>query len=160
VTQEPRQSLGNDPVIKWHHLYNAFVGSKFMSISYGLPFYSLYTIYGRVFMQDRFYRVQWTAEGSVFGAVSLCFLPVYEMLYRHFLGQTFPGQDVRFPDNHFPGQTFPWQVILRNFHVHNVCKYQLYYSHTIGRYTERLLIIIIIILRGQSLGGLTVCINC
>ena len=32
----------------------------------------------------------------------------------------------RFPDNHFPGQTFPGQVILRNFHVHNVCKYQLY----------------------------------
>ena len=37
-------------------------------------------------------------------------------------------------------QTFPGQVILRNFHVHNVCKYQLYRpSHTICRYTERLL---------------------
>ena len=37
-------------------------------------------------------------------------------------------------------QTFPRQVILRNFHVHNVCKYQLYRpSHTICRYTERLL---------------------
>jgi len=46
----------------------------------------------------------------------------------------------RFPDNHFPGQTFPGQVILRNFHVHSVCKYQLYRpSHTICRYTERLL---------------------
>ena len=41
----------------------------------------------------------------------------------------------RFPDNHFPGQTFPGQVILRNFHVHSVCKYKLYRpSHT-----ERLL---------------------
>jgi len=46
----------------------------------------------------------------------------------------------RFPHNHFPGQTFPGQVILRNFHLHNVCKYQLYRpSHTICRYTERLL---------------------
>ena len=37
-------------------------------------------------------------------------------------------------------QTFPGQVILRNFHVHNVCKYQLYSpSHTICRYTDRLL---------------------
>ena len=46
----------------------------------------------------------------------------------------------RFPDNHFPGQTFPGQVILRNFHVHSVCKYQLCRpSHTICRYTERLL---------------------
>jgi len=45
----------------------------------------------------------------------------------------------RFPDNHFPGQTFAEQVILRNFHVHNVCKYQLYRrSPTICRYTERL----------------------
>ena len=32
-------------------------------------------------------------------------------------------------------QTFPGQVILRNFHVHSVCKYQLYRpSHTICRY--------------------------
>ena len=47
----------------------------------------------------------------------------------------------RFPDNHFPGQTFPGQVILRNFPVHNVCKYQLCRpSHTICRYPERLLI--------------------
>jgi len=63
--------------------------------------------------------------------------------------QTFPGQDVsrkdvsrtrRYPDNHFPGQTFPGQVILRNIHVHSVCKYKLYRpSHTICRYTERLL---------------------
>ena len=46
---------------------------------------------------------------------------------NHFLGQTFPGQDVsrttacpnssiisrtrRFPDNHFPGQTFPGQFV-------------------------------------------------
>ena len=63
---------------------------------------------------------------------------------KTFPGKTFPGQDVspirRFPDNHFPGQTFPGQVILRNFHVHSVCKYQLYRpSHTICRYTERLL---------------------
>ena len=39
---------------------------------------------------------------------------VVDMLYR------------RFPANHFPGQTFPGQVILRNFQVHSVCKYQLY----------------------------------
>jgi len=68
---------------------------------------------------------------------------------KTFPGKTFPGQDVsptrRFPDNHFPGQTFPGQtfprqVILRNFHVHSVCKYKLYRpSHTICRYTERLL---------------------
>ena len=54
---------------------------------------------------------------------------------RPFPDNHFPGQDVsrtrRFPDNHFPGQTFPGQtfpgqVILRNFHVHSVCKYQLY----------------------------------
>ena len=38
-------------------------------------------------------------------------------------------------------QTFPGQVILMNFHVHNVCKYQLYRpSHTICRYTESLLV--------------------
>ena len=68
---------------------------------------------------------------------------------RPFLDNHFPGQDVsrtrRFPDNHFPGQTFhgqtfPGQVILRNFHVYSVCKYQLYRpSHTICRYTEHLL---------------------
>ena len=52
---------------------------------------------------------------------------------RHFPDKTFPV-------NHFPGQTFPGQVILRNFHVHNVCKYQLCRpSHAICRYTERLL---------------------
>ena len=71
------------------------------------------------------------------------------LLYRrfpdnHFPGQTFPGQDLSrtrpFPDSHFPGQTFPGQVILRNFQVHNVCKYQLYRpSQTICMYTERLL---------------------
>jgi len=54
-------------------------------------------------------------------------------LYRRFPDNHFPGQT-------FPGQTFPGQVILRNFHVHSVCKYQLYRpSHTICRYTERLL---------------------
>jgi len=63
-------------------------------------------------------------------------------LYRrfpvnHFPGQTFPGQNLSrtrpFPDNYFSGQTFPGQVILRNFHVHNVCKFQLYRpSDTIG----------------------------
>jgi len=37
-------------------------------------------------------------------------------------------------------QTFPGQVMLRNFQVHNVCKYQLYRpSHAICRYTEHLL---------------------
>ena len=66
-----------------------------------------------------------------------------------FPDKTFPGQDVshtrRFPDNHFPGQTFPrqtfpGQVILRNFHVYSVCKYQLYrLSHTICKYMEHLL---------------------
>jgi len=76
---------------------------------------------------------------------------VVAWLYRRFPGKTFPGktfsgQDLSrtrpFQDNHFPGQTFPGQVrpILWNFHVHNVCKYQLYRpSHTICRYTGRLL---------------------
>ena len=55
--------------------------------------------------------------------------------------QTFPGQSLsrtdvsrtrRFPEWRFPYKTFPGQVILRNFHVHSVCKYQLYRpSHTI-----------------------------
>ena len=46
----------------------------------------------------------------------------------------------RFPDNQFPGQTFPGQVILRNFQVHNVCKYQLYRpSQMICMYMECLL---------------------
>ena len=63
---------------------------------------------------------------------------------RRFPDKTFPGQDISrtrpFPDNHFPRQTFPGQVILRNFHVHSVCKYQLCrLSHKICRYTERLL---------------------
>jgi len=68
---------------------------------------------------------------------------------RRFLDKTFSGQDVSrtrpFPDSHFPGQTFPGQtfpgqVILKNFQVHNVCKYQLYRpSQTIRMYTERLL---------------------
>ena len=63
---------------------------------------------------------------------------------RRFPDKTFPGQDlsrtITFPDRRFPDKTFPGQVILRNFHVHNVCKCQLYRpSHTIYRYTERLL---------------------
>jgi len=58
---------------------------------------------------------------------------------RRFPDKSFPGQDVSrtrpFPDNHFPGQ-----VILRNFHVHSVCKYPLYrLSHTMCKYTESLL---------------------
>jgi len=67
------------------------------------------------------------------------------MLYRrfpdnHFPGQTFSGQDVS-RTRRFPYKTFPGQVILRNFHVHSVCKYQLYRpTQTICKYTERLLI--------------------
>jgi len=86
---------------------------------------------------------------------------ILEMLYRRFPdnhfppgetfpGQvvfpdkTFPGQDVsrtgHFPDKTFPRQMFPGQIILRNFHVHNVCKYQLCMSsHMTCRYTEHLL---------------------
>jgi len=67
---------------------------------------------------------------------------------RRFPDKSFPGQDISrtrpFPDNHFPGQTFPGQVILRNFHVHGVCKYQLYRpSDTTCRYTERLLMCVV-----------------
>jgi len=63
---------------------------------------------------------------------------------RRFPDKVFPGQGVSrtrpFPNSHFPGQTFPGQVILRNFQVHNVCKYQIYRpSQTICVYTERLL---------------------
>jgi len=60
-------------------------------------------------------------------------------LYRRFLDNHFPA-DRRFPDKTFPGQTFPGQVILRNFHVHNVCEYQLYIG-LVTRYVgmERLL---------------------
>jgi len=62
---------------------------------------------------------------------------------------TFP--DRRFPDKTFPGQTFSGQVILRNFQVHNVCKYQLYRpSQTICMYTERLLMLVIQIARETS----------
>jgi len=47
---------------------------------------------------------------------------------RRFPDKSFSGQDLSrtrlFPDDHFPGQTFSGQVILRNFHLHNVCKYQ------------------------------------
>jgi len=77
--------------------------------------------------------------------VCLCFERFRCFPDNHFPGQTFPGQDISqtsrfpdktfpgqdvsrtrpFPDNHFPGQTFPGQVILRNFHVDSVCKYQL-----------------------------------
>ena len=49
---------------------------------------------------------------------------------RRFPDKTFPGQDlsrtITFPDKTFPGKTFPGQVTLRNFHVHGVCKCQLY----------------------------------
>ena len=80
---------------------------------------------------------------------------IYVALYRRFPDKTFPGQSLswtrRFPERRFPyktfpvqtllgRQTFPGQVIPRNFHVHSVCKYQLYRpSYTICRYTERLL---------------------
>jgi len=66
-------------------------------------------------------------------------------LYFRFCGSpwtsfTDVSRTITFPDRHFPDKTFPGQVILRNFHVHTVCKYPLYRpSHTICRYTERLL---------------------
>jgi len=47
------------------------------------------------------------------------------------------GRGSRYALQTFPGQVRP---ILRNFHVHNVCKYHHYRpSHTIRRNTERLL---------------------
>jgi len=59
---------------------------------------------------------------------------------RRFPDKSFPGQDIS-RTRRFPYKTFPGQVILRNFHVRSVCKYQLYrLSHTICRYTERLLV--------------------
>jgi len=86
-------------------------------------------------------RVSWCKKRSSSGLLW--------WLYRrfpdnHFPGQTFPRQVVSqtrpFTDNHFPWQTFPGQVMLRNFDVHNVCKYQLCWpSHTIYRYTEHLM---------------------
>jgi len=60
--------------------------------------------------------------------------------YRRFPDKTFSGQDLSRTIT-FPDKTFPGHVILRNFHVHHVCKYQLYWpNQTIYRYTERLLI--------------------
>ena len=44
---------------------------------------------------------------------------------RHSQRFTDVSRTITFPDKTFTGQTFPGQVILRNFHVASVCKYQL-----------------------------------